>query len=65
MASIPAVQSARSQFLTKLFYGSGSLAFGVKDNGFNVLLLLYYNQVLGLPASWARWLWWSTRLSIR
>ncbi|WP_372784635.1 MFS transporter [Phenylobacterium sp.] len=53
MASVHPVQSARSQFLTKLFYGSGSLAFGVKDNGFNVLLLLYYNQVLGLPASWA------------
>lgn len=35
---------------TKLFYGSGSVAFGVKDNGFNAFLLLYYNQVLGLPA---------------
>lgn len=42
-----------SRLATKLFYGSGSLAFGVKDNGFNVLLLLYYNQVLGVPASWA------------
>ncbi len=38
---------------TKLFYGSGSLAFGVKDNGFSVLLLLYYNQVLGLSAGLA------------
>lgn len=47
------IQTKRSRFLTKLFYGSGSVAFGVKDNGFNVLLLLYYNQVLGLPASWA------------
>lgn len=35
---------------TKLLYGLGSVAFGVKDNGFNVLLMLYYNQVLGLPA---------------
>ena len=34
---------------TKLFYGFGSVAFGVKDNGFAFLLLLYYNQVLGLP----------------
>jgi Na+/melibiose symporter-like transporter len=33
----------------KLFYGFGSVAFGVKDQGFGFLLLLYYNQVLGLP----------------
>ena len=37
---------------TKLNYGLGSLAYGVKDNGFSFLLLIYYNQVLGLPASW-------------
>lgn len=43
----------RAHTATKLFYGSGSLAFGVKDNGFSVLLLLYYNQVLGLPAALA------------
>jgi GPH family glycoside/pentoside/hexuronide:cation symporter len=35
---------------TKLFYGSGSIAFGVKDNGFSTLLLLFYNQVVGLPS---------------
>jgi GPH family glycoside/pentoside/hexuronide:cation symporter len=34
----------------KLFYGVGSVAFGVKDNGFQVLLLLFYNQALGLDA---------------
>jgi Na+/melibiose symporter-like transporter len=28
------------------------VAFGVKDNGFGFLLLLYYNQVLGLPERW-------------
>jgi Na+/melibiose symporter-like transporter len=37
---------------TKLFYGLGSIAFGVKDNGFAFFLLLYYNQVLGLPEQW-------------
>jgi GPH family glycoside/pentoside/hexuronide:cation symporter len=37
---------------TKLFYGSGSIAFGVKDQGFGFLLLLYYNQVLGMPERW-------------
>jgi Na+/melibiose symporter-like transporter len=37
---------------TKLYYGFGSVAFGVKDNGFSFFLLLYYNQVLGLPERW-------------
>lgn len=34
---------------TKLAYGFGSVAYGVKDNGFGFLLLIYYNQVLGVP----------------
>jgi Na+/melibiose symporter-like transporter len=29
-----------------------STARSVKDNGFSYFLLLYYNQVLGLPAGW-------------
>ena len=36
---------------SKLFYGFGSVAFGVKDNGFSYMLLLFYNQVIGLPAT--------------
>ncbi|MDO9223932.1 MAG: MFS transporter [Caulobacter sp.] len=36
---------------TKILYGFGSIAFGIKDNGFRVFLLLFYNQVVGLPAS--------------
>ena len=36
--------------VTRILYGAGSLAFGIKDNGFNILLLLYYNQVMGLSA---------------
>jgi Na+/melibiose symporter-like transporter len=35
----------------KLFYGFGSIAYGVKDFGFGTLLLFYYNQVVGLPAA--------------
>ena len=35
---------------TRLFYGLGSVAYGVKDNGFSAFLLLFYNQVLGLPS---------------
>jgi Na+/melibiose symporter-like transporter len=35
---------------TKLFYGFGSVAFGVKDNGFQTILLPFYNLVLHVPA---------------
>jgi GPH family glycoside/pentoside/hexuronide:cation symporter len=35
---------------TKLSYGLGAVAYGIKDNGFSVFLLLFYNQVVGLPA---------------
>ncbi|MCS6986255.1 MAG: MFS transporter [Sphingomonadaceae bacterium] len=35
---------------TKLLYGLGSTAYGVKDVAFRTFLLLYYNQVLGVPA---------------
>ncbi len=34
----------------KLGNGVGSIAYGVKDNGFAALLLLFYSQVLGLEA---------------
>lgn len=33
---------------TKLAYGLGSIAYGVKDNGFNYFLLIFYSQVIGL-----------------
>lgn len=35
----------------KLANGFGAVAFGVKDSGFSVFLLLFYNQVLGMPAT--------------
>jgi Na+/melibiose symporter-like transporter len=38
--------------LSTVLYGMGAIAFGVKDNGFSFFLLLYYNQVLGLPETW-------------
>ncbi len=37
---------------TKAAYGVGQLAEGVKTTAFNVFLLFYYNQVLGLSAWW-------------
>ena len=42
----------RVPWTTKLVYGVGTVAFGIKDNGFNALLMIYYNQVVGLPAAW-------------
>jgi Na+/melibiose symporter-like transporter len=45
-----AAPSARAVRLgTRVAYGFGAIAFGVKDNGFKYLLLFYYDQVLGLP----------------
>ena len=38
---------------TSWLYGLGSIAYGVKNNGFSYFLMFYYNQVLGLPASLA------------
>nr|WP_183984062.1 MFS transporter [Sphingomonas jinjuensis] len=32
-------------------YGFGAVAYGVKDSGFGTFLLLFYNQVVGLPAA--------------
>ncbi|MBV9046340.1 MAG: MFS transporter [Alphaproteobacteria bacterium] len=35
---------------SKLAYGFGAVAFGVKDNGFSYFLLLFYSQVIGVDA---------------
>ena len=31
------------------FYGSSSMAYGIKDNAFSYLLLIYSNNCLGVP----------------
>jgi glycoside/pentoside/hexuronide:cation symporter, GPH family len=51
-AAAQAATKARGEISlpTRLFYGFGSVSFGVKDNGFSYFLLLFYNQVMGLPA---------------
>jgi glycoside/pentoside/hexuronide:cation symporter, GPH family len=41
---------ARVPMRIKLAYGAGAIAYGVKDNGFAVFLLIFYNQVIGLSA---------------
>ena len=43
--------STRLPVRLKLFHGLGSVAYGVKDNGFSTFLLIFYSQVVGLDAS--------------
>jgi Na+/melibiose symporter-like transporter len=47
-----AVRRDIASLRTKIFYGIGSIAFGVKDNGFSYFLLFFYNQVVGAPSAW-------------
>lgn len=35
----------------RLSYATGAIAYGIKDNGFSVFLLLFYNQIIGLDAA--------------
>jgi GPH family glycoside/pentoside/hexuronide:cation symporter len=42
--------SSRLPYGTKLAYGFGAVAFGVKNNGFDYFLLLFYSQVMGVDA---------------
>jgi len=37
---------------TRVAYGIGGAAGGIKNNGFDYVLLLFYSQVLGLPGWW-------------
>jgi GPH family glycoside/pentoside/hexuronide:cation symporter len=46
--SVPAERKLSAA--TRLLYGIGAIPYGVKINGLIGLLLLYYNQVVGLPA---------------
>ena len=48
MAEAPVITSK-----VRWLYGFGSIAYGVKDNGFSYFLLFYYNQVLGLSGAYA------------
>jgi Na+/melibiose symporter-like transporter len=48
----PPTAPARIGLPTKLFYGLGSVAFGVESVALGSLVLLFFNQVIGLPAPW-------------
>ena len=45
----PNVAAPPVGLVTKLFYGLGSVAFGIKDNGFQTFIILFYSQLVGLP----------------
>jgi GPH family glycoside/pentoside/hexuronide:cation symporter len=47
--AVPPAQRVRQS--TMLAYGFGAVAYGVKDFCFSTFLLLFYNQVLGLPSA--------------
>ncbi|WP_249276471.1 MFS transporter [Sphingomonas baiyangensis] len=52
MADTPALPPVRRVgTTTTLAYGFGAVAYGIKDNGFGTFLLLFYNQVMGLPSA--------------
>lgn len=38
--------------LTRMAFGVGGAAGGIKNNGFDYVLLLFYSQILGLPGWW-------------
>lgn len=40
------------RFSTMLFYGLGSASNGIKNRSISTFLLLFYSQVMGLPATW-------------
>ena len=48
----PSVPRAQLKLGTNILYGVGSVAFGVHLSALTSLLLLFYNQVIGLPAAW-------------
>jgi Na+/melibiose symporter-like transporter len=35
-----------------VFYGMGSISNSVKTRGLSTFLMVFYNQVMGLPAAW-------------
>ncbi|MEM1432701.1 MAG: MFS transporter [Pseudomonadota bacterium] len=50
MEDTPAGSPPRLGIGIKLAYGFGSVAYGVKNGGFDYFLLLFYSQVVGLDA---------------
>ncbi|HIE50095.1 MAG TPA: hypothetical protein EYF97_02795 [Gammaproteobacteria bacterium] len=47
------IRAHKASPFTQFYYGFGSISVGIKNNLLGTFLLIYYNQVLGLPASLA------------
>jgi len=50
MAEAALATHRKPGLLTRIAYGVGGAAGGIKNNGFDYVLLLFYSQVLGLSA---------------
>ena len=46
----PVAEIGPPSIFTKVAYGFGSVAFGVKNNGFDYFFLIFYSQVMGVDA---------------
>ena len=51
-ASALSLEAARVSPAIKSLYGIGAVAFGVENLALGTLLMLFFNQVVGLPAPW-------------
>ena len=49
---MPTPAPTKVPLLTKLATGLSAVAIAIKDNGFGVFLIFYYNQVIGMPSAW-------------
>ncbi len=47
-------ESAPLTTSSRVYYASGGMATGIINNGFNSFVLLYYSNVLGVPAGYGR-----------
>ncbi|HKO46475.1 MAG TPA: MFS transporter [Polyangiaceae bacterium] len=52
MTDEPRADRTRLTRTTSFAYALGAIAFGVKESGLQLFLLLFYGQVLGLPEAW-------------
>lgn len=50
MTKGPTTAATSPSLRTKIAYGLGSAAFGIKDQGFGFFLLIFYSQVIGVDA---------------
>ena len=45
-------EGPRIGFAVKVLYAMGTIAFGVETVALGLLVLLFFNQLIGLPARW-------------